>query len=139
MSQATPITIGTVVKVNPEKAWEIWTGAEHITKWNSASDDWHTPHATNDVRTGGSFSFTMASKDGCNSFDFGGIYDHVEPGKSLSYTMQDGRKATVIFAPHPEGTEITETFDPENMHPAEFQKAGWQAILDNYRKYAEQQ
>jgi len=32
---------------------------------------------------------------------------------------------------------VTEYFDPENQNPLEFQKDGWQAILDNFKRYSE--
>ena len=64
------ITVKTTVKAPIEKVWKYWTKPEHITQWNNASDDWHCPTATNDLRVGGKFNFTMASKDGKMSFDF---------------------------------------------------------------------
>jgi len=38
-----------------------------------------------------------------------------------------------------EGSEtgIVTTFDPENQNPIEMQRGGWQAILDNFKAYAE--
>jgi hypothetical protein len=43
----------------------------------------------------------------------------------------------VTFKEHGNETIVTETFDPENENPSEIQKAGWQAILDNFKKYVE--
>lgn len=131
------VTVHAVVKIPAEKAWLVWNGPEHVVNWNFASADWHCPAAKSDLRPGGSFSATMAARDGSMSFDFEGVYDEVVHAKKLSYTMLDGRKATVQFEEIPEGTSITESFEAENMHPVEFQKAGWQAILDNYVSYAE--
>jgi hypothetical protein len=37
----------------------------------------------------------------------------------------------------PEGVKITQTFDPENENSEEKQRSGWQAILDNFKKYVE--
>lgn len=34
-------------------------------------------------------------------------------------------------------TEITEAFEAEDEHPLEFQKSGWQSILDNFKSYTE--
>ena len=50
------ITVETTVPVSPELAWEYWTKPAHITQWNQASDDWHTPRAESDLRAGGKFS-----------------------------------------------------------------------------------
>lgn len=134
---AKPISIKTTVKLPVEKAWKYWTEPEHITQWNQASDDWHCPKATNDLRKGGSFSATMAAKDGSFSFDFGGIYDEVVKYKTIAYTLGDGRKVRISFESKGDSTIVTEVFDPEMQNPREMQQAGWQSILDNFRKHAE--
>lgn len=133
----TVVTITATVKVSTAKAWQVWNAPEHIMNWNFASDDWHCPAAKSDLRTGGTFSATMAAKDGSMSFEFGGVYDVVEPEKHLAYTMGDGRKVDVVFESSAEGTVITESFEAESVHPVDLQKAGWQAILNNYVSYAE--
>ncbi len=132
-----PITVESTVHAPVEKVWQYWTAPEHITQWNNASDDWHTPKAVNDLRTGGSFVSTMAAKDGSVSFDFGGTYDDVVENQRIAYTLGDGRKVEVTFQTRDGGTHIIETFDAENMNPPEMQRAGWQAILDNFKRYAE--
>lgn len=131
------ITISATVNAPINKAWEIWTDPEHVKKWNNASPDWHTPNATNDLRPGGRFTFTMAAKDGSFSFDFGGVYDVVTIGEFISYTLDDNRKVSVSFKSDHNKTDIVETFDPENQNPVEMQRGGWQAILDNFKKYTE--
>jgi uncharacterized protein YndB with AHSA1/START domain len=131
------ITVQSTINAPIEKVWEFWTGPEHITKWNNASDDWHTPYAENDLRTGGKFKSTMAAKDGSMSFDFEGEYTLVEPNKTIKYVMADGRKVEVTFIETPAGVEVIESFDPETVNPEEMQRAGWQAILDNFKKYVE--
>jgi len=136
-AQKTMITVETTVNAPIAKAWHVWTEPMHIMNWCFASDDWHCPDATNDVRTGGKFSSTMAAKDGSMSFDFGGEYTEVIPQQKIAYTMGDGRVATVIFTAEGDKTRITETFEAESMNSIEMQKGGWQAILDNYKKRAE--
>ncbi len=133
----TPITVETTVNAPVAKVWESWSEPKHITQWCAASDDWHAPKAENDLREGGSFSTTMAAKDGSFSFDFGGIYDTVKPNEYIAYTLGDGRKVNIQFAGEGNTTKVTETFDPENQNPAEMQRGGWQAILDNFKKYTE--
>ncbi|RYZ46745.1 MAG: polyketide cyclase [Sphingobacteriales bacterium] len=135
----TAITVSGTVNVSADKAWEIWTNPEHVKNWNSASPDWHTPKAENDLREGGAFSFTMAAKDGSFSFDFGGVYDEVKPHELIRYTLGDGRKVTVRFSANGNATDIEETFDAEQTNPLEMQQAGWQAILDNFIRYARAQ
>ncbi len=131
------ITVETTVNVPAAKTWQLWTGEEHITKWNSASPDWHSPSAKNDVRTGGSFSVRMEAKDGSFGFDFGGVYDNVIPNKLIEYTMGDGRKVVVKFTEHDGHTHIEEIFDAEKENSLYMQKSGWQSIMDNFKKYAE--
>lgn len=131
------ITIQTTVNAPIEKVWTYWTAPEHITKWNSASEDWHTPHAENDLRTGGKFSSRMEAKDGSMGFDFGGTYDEVIEHQKIAYTMGDGRQVEVFFEARDGQTKVTESFDPETENPEDMQRQGWQAILDHFKKYTE--
>lgn len=131
-----PITVTTLVEAPLQAVWNAYTQPQHIVQWNFASDDWHCPSAENDLRVGGKFSSRMAAKDGSFAFDFGGIYTQVEPQKSLAYDFGD-RKAEVLFEPVGDHTKVTVTFDPETTNPEEMQRAGWQAILGNFKKHAE--
>jgi len=135
--QATTITVENTIKAPVEKVWQYWTSPEHITKWNSASEDWHTPFAENDLRVGGKFSARMEAKDGSFGFDFGGVYDDVKTNELIAYTLGDGRKVTVTFTPAGNGIKVVETFEAETENPVEMQKGGWQNILDNFKKYTE--
>lgn len=120
-----------------EKVWRLWTSPEHITKWNTASDDWHTTSAENDLRVGGKFLSRMEAKDGSFGFDFGGTYDEVKPNELIRYTLGDGRKVIVLFHSNTNTTTIESSFEPEGTNSLEMQKNGWQAILDNFKKYVE--
>lgn len=135
MSQAAPITVETTVNAPIGKIWEYWTKPEHITKWVFASDDWHAPKATNDLRVGGRFNTRMESKDGKEGFDFEGTYTAVEPLQRIEYTLDDGRKVVITFVKEGDGCKVVETFDAEATNSAEMQRGGWQAILDNFKKY----
>lgn len=132
-----PITIKATVNAPIEKVWEFWTSPRHITKWNQASDDWHTPRAENDLRVGGKFTARMEAKDGSAGFDFEGSYDDVKTNQLISYSMSDGRKVKVTFLDKDGSTEVAETFDPESENPIEMQRDGWQAILNSFKKYVE--
>ena len=132
------VTVTTTVNAPVEKVWQYWSEPKHITKWNSPSPDWHTPSAENDLRTGGKFSSRMEAKDGSFGFDFAGVYDEVTLHETIAYTMGDGRKVHISFKGNGNKTEVVETFDPENIHPVDFQRQGWQAILDNFKKYTEE-
>jgi len=136
-SDKTSVTVEALIQAPLEKVWEFWTLPEHITQWSFASDDWHTPSAENDLRTGGKFQSRMEAKDGSMGFDFAGIYDEVATGERIAYTMGDGRKVLVNFSSKGDTTRVVETFDAEDTNPVEMQKGGWQAILDNFKKYAE--
>lgn len=138
MTTPTRITVSTLVDKPAAHVWERWTTPAHIMQWNAASDDWHCPKATNDLKAGGKFSSTMAARDGSFSFDFDGIYDDVQPNKRIAYTMADGRTCEILFAEEGGGTRVTESFDAETMNPVDMQRAGWQAILDRFKAHAEQ-
>jgi len=132
------VTVETTIQAPVEKVWKYWTEPNHITKWNKASDDWHTPLAENDLRAGGRFLSRMEAKDGSLGFDFGGTYDEVKLHEVIAYTLGDGRKVEITFKDQENETEVIETFDAETGHTIELQQQGWQAILDNFKKYVEQ-
>lgn len=136
-SETKSITVRILTKESLEKVWDYFTNPKHIVNWNNASDDWHCPKAENDLTVGGTFSSTMASKEGKMSFDFNGTYTEVVPMKKFVYTIADGRKVTVKFDVMDDMVILTENFAPENENSMELQRAGWQAILENFRKYLE--
>lgn len=136
-SNGTKITVQAVIQAPIEKVWSCWTEPTHIMKWNQASEDWHVPNAENDLRTSGKFLTRMEAKDGSMGFDFAGVYDEVKTHELISYTLGDGRKVEITFMEQGSETKVVETFDPESTNPAEFQQAGWQAIMDNFKAYTE--
>jgi uncharacterized protein YndB with AHSA1/START domain len=131
------ITIENTVNAPVGRVWELWTRPEHITQWNAASDDWHTPFAENDLRVGGKFLSRMEAKDGSFGFDFGGVYDEVKANEAIGYTIGDGRKVQTSFTPQGDKTKIVVTFESEQTNSSEMQRNGWQAILDRFKKYTE--
>jgi uncharacterized protein YndB with AHSA1/START domain len=131
------ITIQATVAAGRKKAWDFYTQPEHITKWNFASDDWQCPVASNDMRVGGKYSARMEAKDGSFGFDFEAIYKEIVAGERFTYLIADGRQVDVTFSSRSDTTEVTVTFDAEAINPLEMQRAGWQAILDNFKKYTE--
>ena len=133
----TTITVENSVKAPVEKVGTFWTEPEHVKNWNNASDDWYTPKADNDLRPGGQFVYRMEAKDGSFAFDFGGVYDEVKTNELLAYTLGDGRKVEVTFTGNEGETKVVETFEAETTNPIEMQQGGWQAILNNFKKYAE--
>jgi uncharacterized protein YndB with AHSA1/START domain len=137
-SKLSPITVEATVNASIEKVWNYWTEPKHIMNWNNASPDWHTPAAENDARTGGKFKSTMAARDGSMSFDFEGVYDKVVKQESIAYSLGDGRKVSITFVKEGNAVRVIETFDPEGQNPIEMQRGGWQAIMDNFKKYTEE-
>lgn len=135
--EKTAITVEATINAPVKKVWKYFSEPEHIMNWCQASDDWHAPYAENDLRKDGRFKTTMAAKDGSFSFDFTGLYTHVEPNKSIEYTIDDGRKVKLTFSEAGNKTKITETFDPESINSPEMQRDGWQAILNNFKAYTE--
>lgn len=117
--------------------WDCFTLPEHVKNWNFAADSWHCPEAKNDFREGGTFTYTMAAKDGSFSFDFAGTYDEIIPMTSIKYTLGDGRKCHITFVNEENFTVVLHAFEAENMNPEDMQQAGWQAILNNMVAYAE--
>lgn len=131
------ITVQTKINSPLEKVWLFWTSPDHIVNWNNASDDWHTPRAENDLQPGGKFNIRMEARDGSYGFDFYGVYDRVENGELIEYTMGDERKVSISFHKDGDTTTVTETFQAELENSLEMQKSGWQAILTNFKKYVE--
>jgi uncharacterized protein YndB with AHSA1/START domain len=136
-TNATNITVETIVNAPVEKVWSYFTKSEHVKNWNNASDDWHTPRAENDLRVGGNFVYRMEAKDGSFGFDFGGTYDAVKENEYLEYTIGDGRKVKTSFIPQGTSTKVVENFEAETTNSVELQRSGWQSILDNFKKYTE--
>lgn len=131
------IEVNATINAPVETVWRSYTEPEHITQWNHASDDWHCPSAENDLRVGGKFLFRMEARDGSEGFDFTGTYTDAVPNQNISYTMDDGRKASIVFRSVEDTTSISVSFDPEQQNPEEAQKQGWQAILNSFKSYTE--
>ena len=133
------ITVTALINAPVSKIWKTWTTPSDIMVWCAADPGWHVPSSENDLKVGGKFKTRMEAKDGSFGFDFEGVYDTVTLYKEITYTMGDGRVATTIFNEENNATTVTTTFDAENMNPIDMQKAGWQAILDNFAAYVEKQ
>src|SRR3954469_17458396 len=129
MSNAKKITVEVLVNRDVRTAWDAFTRPQEITQWNFASADWRCPKADNDLRVGGQFNYRMESKDGSMGFDFLGIY--------TKYSLGDEREVVIEFHAENTKTRVIETFVAEATSSYEQQKAGWQAILENYKRYVE--
>ncbi len=131
------ITVQATINTPVSKVWECWNKPEHIVNWCFASDDWHAPRATNDLKVGSSYTTRMEAKDGSFGFDLTGIYDEIEVNRLIKYHLEDNRNVIVEFSEDNGTTSVVEHFDPENENPYDMQQMGWQMILNNFKKYVE--
>ena len=131
------ITVETAVKAPLERVWRAWNNPEDIKRWNAASEDWHTPSSSVDLREGGKLSARMEAKDGSMGFDFEGTYTRIVPQRLLEYRIGDGREVSVEFREQDGRVLVRETFEAETQNPPEMQRRGWQAILDNFARHVE--
>ena len=130
------ITVRANVEQNMDKVWEFWTKPEHIMQWNFATDEWHCPAAVNDLKAGGRFSWRMEARDGSMGFDFSGSYTDIRLHELIAATLDDGRKIRITFVEDKGATDVIETFEPD-QNDRDLQQRGWQAILNNFKNYAE--
>ena len=133
----TKITVETTIQATIDMVWKCWTTPEEIVHWYYASVDWHAPRAENDLKTGGKFLTRMEAKDGSFGFDFFGTYTWVDPEKRIEILLGDDRTMSVDFSVEGNTTTVTEIFEAENTNTVELQRAGWQAILNNFKAYVE--
>lgn len=130
------ITIETLVENDLDRVWQAWTTPDDIKQWNTASDAWHTTVSTVDLREGGRFLSRMEARDGSAGFDFEGSYTRIVPHRLIEYRLSDGREVTVEFIEGVDGVLVRTAFEPEDANPLDMQRAGWQAILDNFGRHA---
>lgn len=135
--EKTKITIEAQVAASVQKVWDYYNKPQHITQWNFAHESWQCPSAENDLRPGGKLKSRMEARDGSFGFDFGGTYDSVKINEEIAYTLGDNRKVKVVFIDLGDRTKILETFEAEGENSVDMQKDGWQAILNNFKKYTE--
>ncbi|NNE26125.1 MAG: polyketide cyclase [Saprospiraceae bacterium] len=131
------IIVKTTINAPLSKVWEAWTKADHITHWNFAADTWHCPKAKNDLNEGGRFSWRMEAKDGSVGFDYAGTYHSIDLLKKISLSLDDGRKVLIEFIENNDKVTVVEAFEIEDVYSVDQQKAGWQAILNNFKSYVE--
>jgi uncharacterized protein YndB with AHSA1/START domain len=131
------IIIETLVKAELDMVWTTWNNPEDINQWATPSVDWQTTQSSVDLREGGRFSSRMEARDGSAGFDFEGTYHRIVPRELIEYTLGDGRAVKVQFSQAAGGVLVRETFEAESEYDPEFQRQGWQAILDNFARFAE--
>ena len=131
------LTVEITVKATLERVWDVWNNPEHITKWCSGDESWHTPSASNDLQVWGKFVTRMEARDGSMGFDFEWFYTKVIEHKEIHYTIEWGREVEIYFQEQNGGVHIKEIFDAEDIHSHELQVAWWQHILNNFKTHIE--
>ncbi len=131
------ITLQSNINNTIEKVWEYWTQSHHITQWNFAIPEWHCPKAVNNLKEEGNFSYRMEARDGSMGFDYAGTYTKIISKSRIEYALEDGREVSITFKKEGNITEVTQVFETEDSNPVKMQRQGWQAILDNFKKYVE--
>lgn len=133
----TKLEISATIEAPMSKVWDYFNQPEHVVNWNAAADSWHCPSAENELKVGSKFNYTMAAKDGSFQFDFSGTYTEINIHSSIKYVLDDEREVAIQFIDNNGSVVIVEEFEAETMNPLEMQQAGWQAILDNFKQYTE--
>ena len=133
------LTVQTTVDAPQSKTWTYYTEAEHVINWNFVSEEWHCPSATNDLRVGGKFEIVMAAKEGNMEVELEGTYREVEPQHHVAYTLGNDTEVNVRFAENGQQTKVTVEFEPNEKEDRDHQQQNWKAILQNFKRYAEQQ
>ena len=126
------VTVETHVPVPPREAWRAYTDPAAIVRWNFATPEWCCPRAAVDLREGGRYTARMEARDGSSGFDLGATCRTVEAPRLLVLELDDGRLSRTTFTAEEDGTRVRTVFEPEATNPVEMQRAGWQAILDNF-------
>jgi len=132
------ITVQIAVNATPEKVWKAWTTPKEVMLWNNPSSDWHSPVVEIDLREEGKFLFRMQAKDGSEGFDHAGIYDKILLHELIEYTTKEGRKSRIVFTPHGNSTQVSETFEPDRSISVDRQQDFVGAILENFKKHVEE-
>lgn len=133
----TPLKAEVLVKAPIHKVWKLWNDPHHIAKWNTISEEWHTPLAENDLRIGGKLFLRMETLDGKDGFDYKCTYNDIIDHTKITHTNMDGRKTAIEFVQMKEGVKIVETFEPEQQTPLDTQQQFCLSILENFKTYVE--
>lgn len=137
MKDKKKLTVEVIVDASLDITWKSYIEEESIIHWNYASEDWHCPWAKNSFKIDGKFVYRMEAKNGSFGFDFGGKYLEIEEKKKIVYELDDSRRVELQFIQIGNRIKVVETFEAEEENSLELQKSGWQAILNNFKKYVE--
>ncbi|MDP3443233.1 MAG: SRPBCC domain-containing protein, partial [Ignavibacteria bacterium] len=81
MTKKKSVSIDVCINAPINLVWDVWNNPKHVVQWNHASEDWHSPSATNQFYVKGKFVYRMEAKDGSFGFDFSGTYMEIQEYK----------------------------------------------------------
>ena len=141
-----------VLNAPPERAFKMWTSAEHIQQWMRPEPGMVVPLASMDLRVGGKFRIQMKMPDG-EFFTAVGVFKEVKAPERLVYTWdweKDGSGAefgevegkpslvTVEFLKRGERTEFVLTHSRlATVESRDSHAQGWDKILESLAKFVE--
>lgn len=131
------ITVQNTINASIDKVWDLWILPKHIQNWNYAFEEWHTPHAENNLQINGKFKYEMAAKDKSTGFNFEGEYTKIEKFRLIEYKLLDNRTGSIHFEDFGDKVKITEVFEPTKEESESMQKQWCQAVIENFKKYVE--
>jgi len=116
-----------------ELVWKAYTDPTHIVKWMFAND-WESPFAETDVRTGGAFRIGMRPADHSEEgFSFSGTYREVKKPERIVQDLGDGRVMTTTFEDQKGRTKLTLSVEMSESEEAE--RTGWTQILEHLAEH----
>lgn len=131
------LNVSVLINKSLELVWNAWNDESQMHNWLFISADYETKNPKVDLRLGGSFSYTMASKAGGFDFEYRATYTEIEIYKKIAFTLVDDRKAEVLFSTEAGRTRLQILFEPVVEQDNDVQLIGWQTILINFKHHLE--
>jgi len=127
------MTLTRTLNAPRDLVWQVYTQPEHIVHW-MAANDWTTPSAQSDPRTGGRVRIEMRPLEGGEGFFLEGIYEEVVEPELIVLAIGDGRiLRTTLEDAGPGKTTITLSW--EMAREEELERQGYTQILDKLTAY----
>jgi uncharacterized protein YndB with AHSA1/START domain len=143
-----------ILNAPQERAFEVWTSAEHIQQWMQPEPGMVVPMASMDLRVGGKFRIQMKTVDG-EFFTAVGVFKEVKTPERLVYTWDwekdgsgtefgeaEGKPSlmTVEFLKRGERTEIVLTHSRfATVETRDSHARGWDRIVESFARFLEKE
>ena len=137
-----------------ERAFKVWTSAEHIQQWMQPEPGMVVPLASMDLRVGGKYRIQMKAPDG-EFFTAVGVFKEVKAPERLVYTWdweKDGSGAefgevegkpsliTVEFLKRGERTEMVLTHSRfATVESRDNHARGWGKLVESFARFVEKE